>query len=259
MDTSQRATRISTKGNAFTLIELLVVIAIIAILAAILFPVFARARENARRSSCQSNLKQIGLGFAQYTQDYDEQLPLGNTRYGTPILAWAAVIQPYVKSKQIFACPSNPRNTSFMQNTPDAAGNDSIPQSYVANGTDYFGGGQDMGGVSPMNELAVVNIASIVSTSQLILVFENSGPNRYAIQYSMQGNMDNGQFVFQNHLGMTNFLFVDGHVKSLKPTATGMPLNLWNITNGTNYGSPTPGPAYTALQTMLANQENAMR
>src|SRR5687768_5924591 len=62
--------------KGFTLIELLVVIAIIAILAAILFPVFARARENARRSSCQSNLKQIGLGFAQYTQDYDEKMPI---------------------------------------------------------------------------------------------------------------------------------------------------------------------------------------
>lgn len=63
--------------RAFTLIELLVVIAIITLLAAILFPVFARARENARRSSCQSNLKQIGIGIAQYTQDYDEKMPLG--------------------------------------------------------------------------------------------------------------------------------------------------------------------------------------
>ncbi|RYG53119.1 DUF1559 domain-containing protein, partial [bacterium] len=63
-----------TTRKAFTLIELLVVIAIIAILAAILFPVFGRARENARRSSCQSNLKQIGLGIMQYTQDYDERI-----------------------------------------------------------------------------------------------------------------------------------------------------------------------------------------
>src|SRR5690606_6779733 len=71
--------------RGFTLIELLVVIAIIAILAAILFPVFARARENARRASCQSNLKQIGLGLMQYTQDYDERLPAGFlTNTGVP-------------------------------------------------------------------------------------------------------------------------------------------------------------------------------
>src|SRR5690349_4775228 len=69
--------RCSALRSGFTLIELLVVIAIIALLAAILFPVFARARENARRASCQSNLKQIGLGIMQYTQDYDDRLPVG--------------------------------------------------------------------------------------------------------------------------------------------------------------------------------------
>lgn len=103
--------------SGFTLIELLVVIAIIAILAAILFPVFARARENARRSSCQSNLKQIALGFAQYVQDSDGRYPqvqdnsLGlnatvvTASNGEPIL-WPSKIFPYVKSRQIFNCPS---------------------------------------------------------------------------------------------------------------------------------------------------------
>src|SRR5471032_187855 len=77
------------KFKGFTLIELLVVIAIIAILAAILFPVFARARENARRASCQSNLKQIGLGFQQYSQDYDERFPIALSSAGNA--NWASV------------------------------------------------------------------------------------------------------------------------------------------------------------------------
>ena len=108
----------SHKKSAFTLIELLVVIAIIAILAAILFPVFARARENARRSSCQSNLKQIALGIKQYTQDYDEKFPYAaNTDSTTSTIAggpagpgpigWADGIQPYVKSIQLLQCPSD--------------------------------------------------------------------------------------------------------------------------------------------------------
>lgn len=88
--------------RGFTLIELLVVIAIIAILAAILFPVFARARENARRSSCQSNQKNIGLGVLQYLQDYDEMTPPSAAVGPNPTDG----IQPYIKSAQIFVCPS---------------------------------------------------------------------------------------------------------------------------------------------------------
>jgi prepilin-type N-terminal cleavage/methylation domain-containing protein len=110
--------------RGFTLIELLVVIAIIAILAAILFPVFGRARENARRSSCQSNLKQLGLGILQYSQDYDERLPQAEIGGGPASGGWVEFenfsfsssdptdffpargsIYPYVKSEQIFVCP----------------------------------------------------------------------------------------------------------------------------------------------------------
>ena len=95
---------VSTSKKGFTLIELLVVIAIIAILAAILFPVFARARENARRASCQSNIKQILLGVMQYTQDYDEKyMPMYTD---PPTVYWPALLQPYLKSTQILNCPS---------------------------------------------------------------------------------------------------------------------------------------------------------
>lgn len=98
----------------FTLIELLVVIAIISILAAILFPVFARARENARRASCLSNQKQLGLGMIQYAQDYDEQFPtLANLSTGqSGFVTWDDAIYPYVKSAQVYQCPSVPdKNT----------------------------------------------------------------------------------------------------------------------------------------------------
>lgn len=128
------------KRHAFTLIEILVVVAIIVLLAAILFPVFGRVRENARRSSCQSNLKQIGLAFSQYTQDYDERLPLpawyvdasplpdlgysenagGPRRAFIPqpevagatnaaaTTSWVDEIYPYLRSDQVFTCPSDP-------------------------------------------------------------------------------------------------------------------------------------------------------
>ncbi len=103
--------RSTVARNGFTLIELLVVIAIIAILAAILFPVFGRARENARRSSCQSNMKQMSLAYLQYTQDYDEIQPKISTSFnagGAPRSApWPQLLQPYIKSTQVFSCPSD--------------------------------------------------------------------------------------------------------------------------------------------------------
>src|SRR3954471_15423650 len=92
-------TRTTTKRNGFTLIELLVVIAIISILAAILFPVFGRARENARRSSCLSNIRQVGMAFMQYVQDNDERFPFNKTN-ATCQQSWVYAAQPYLKSMQ---------------------------------------------------------------------------------------------------------------------------------------------------------------
>jgi prepilin-type N-terminal cleavage/methylation domain-containing protein/prepilin-type processing-associated H-X9-DG protein len=99
------------KRHGFTLIELLVVIAIIAILAAILFPVFAKAREKARQSSCLSNVKQIGLGLIQYAQDFDEMFPrpwnnIPGVIPGSNYVTWVDMIMPYCKNLQMFQCPS---------------------------------------------------------------------------------------------------------------------------------------------------------
>lgn len=114
-----RSVRLSGRRGAFTLIEILVVIAIIALLVAILFPVFSRTRENARRASCLSNLKQIGLGIAQYVQDFDETYPIdaGNDdsgNWGTVYsgLSWVGKVEPYVQSHQLFICPSAEPNPS---------------------------------------------------------------------------------------------------------------------------------------------------
>lgn len=106
------------QNKAFTLIELLVVIAIIAILAAILFPVFQKVRENARRTACLSNQKQLGLALTQYTQDYDETEPSGVSRTNR-LIGWAGQLYPYIKSKAVFVCPDD--------STPNAS------SSYVIN------------------------------------------------------------------------------------------------------------------------------
>ena len=229
-----------SKKSAFTLIELLVVIAIIAILAAILFPVFARARENARRSSCTSNLKQIGLGIIQYTQDYDEKYPLADT--GSQTFSWRRVIYPYVKSTQIFACPSN-TNVSFNNTaSPQLVANDSssgnmttaglnpntdpvFPRSYAINGAYNVKGSGNIGGTPPIGQ----NQAAIASVSQTVMVGEYSWYDSY-INFD-DGNADQptAAIWFSGHLNTSNFLFCDGHVKSLKPAATGTPVNMWTI------------------------------
>jgi len=101
-----------TRARGFTLIELLVVIAIIAILAAILFPVFAQAREKARAATCQSNLKQMGTAMRMYVDDYDGMMipayEFGRGWRRCPMYLWFDMVQPYIKNIQVFACPSGP-------------------------------------------------------------------------------------------------------------------------------------------------------
>ncbi|PQV62581.1 hypothetical protein B1R32_12819 [Abditibacterium utsteinense] len=233
-----------TKKLGFTLIELLVVIAIIAILAAILFPVFGRARENARRSSCQSNLKQIGLGILQYTQDFDEKYPtLRWLNSGSDDLdqanSWRREIFPYIKSSQLFSCPSNTNNDKPAGDSEPsrmtaltAAGITNAPRfgrSYVINGsTDTIGG-------TPLTNVGVTNympasLASIEDSAQTVAVAEYEWVDpQLNFGDGNATNVNASGLYFRGHLGTANFLFCDGHVKAMKPSATGSPINMWNI------------------------------
>lgn len=223
---SLNRTNAASPNKAFTLIELLVVIAIIAILAAILFPVFGRARENARRASCQSNMKQIGLGAMQYSQDYDERV-VPRTIGGTPDESnWRLLLQPYIKSVQLFACPSNTGNTQGVNyNGPNAT---FIPRSYSINGNnnDF----NALGGTAPSGQFQGQLLAAIQSVAQVVLVVENDPSWPWPELNTTTNDPANfaGQ-AFKGHLGTVNFLFVDGHVKAMKPIATGSPVNMWTI------------------------------
>lgn len=244
-------TRCSVMTRGFTLIELLVVIAIIAILASILFPVFARARENARRASCQSNMKQVGLGILQYSQDYDEKYPMGNGD-GWWQVNWVRNTQPYLKSVQVLRCPSD----TGPQLAPTAtwAG----PRlSYAANGYIAWNGtANEMRGLIGRAESWVSNntasLASVNRPSETIMVAERAGvrPDDAAIggpvyEWSPGVTITGGTYETDNipngtravtanaydpngpngtvsaiHFDQANFLFADGHVKSMRPTAT---------------------------------------
>jgi prepilin-type N-terminal cleavage/methylation domain-containing protein/prepilin-type processing-associated H-X9-DG protein len=212
--------------KGFTLIELLVVIAIIAILAAILFPVFARARENARRSSCQSNLKQIGLGLMQYKQDYDERWPsAGGCGSGSTAdqalgcASWpgfvSTPIMPYIKSQQLWACPSDSYNNMNIGVTY-TAGDPRVHK--VSYGYNYMG---ISNGLTPTatNPPGAGNADSaIYSPAELVVALDTANRwidinfwDRDVNQYNKP--TPNYNYTCR-HLETANFLYADGHVKT---------------------------------------------
>lgn len=205
------------RRKGFTLIELLVVIAIIAILAAILLPVFARARENARKSTCTNNMKQIASAVVQYCQDYDSRYPFVRNVPNGIFVPWQFLIQPYLKSTNVMACPSNRRNAEMYGGDCASPGPPgfSIARSYAwatSNGDNPASNGFSYGwGAVPPLE------SQIISPTQMITVTESTGDCT-----------DNCAWCGGNatgHLGMSVFAFCDGHVKASKWAAIYQPWN----------------------------------
>lgn len=214
-------------SSGFTLIELLVVIAIISLLAAILFPVFGRARENARRATCQSNLKQIGLAINQYLQDYDEKyvqncymnsnqqtdptMPgamflSGTAASGDHRMTWMDFLMPYTKSVQIYQCPSVTDKTHASYGYQAGFGGSSNNcANYILGCTDSW---------KPIAS-AVVNrpsqITMVAEYNSSILSYTIMPPYFYNSLNNINANYTSNQVV--THLEGNNTLYADGHVK----------------------------------------------
>jgi prepilin-type N-terminal cleavage/methylation domain-containing protein/prepilin-type processing-associated H-X9-DG protein len=207
------------RRNAFTLIELLVVIAIIAILAAILFPVFAQAREKARVISCMSNIKQIGLATSMYVQDYDETFPMTlymDMSQGCIVPSYLVLV-PYMKNVDIYKCPSNPTAIdfpaamSYITMPPPCPA--SPPLKYVSYFPNYslVNWGYD-------NNFFPPNVRPIAHLSEVEFPVET------AVFYDATGTLPNPDFGFSimdepiqpRHSLMANASYADGHAKVVR-------------------------------------------
>lgn len=208
-----KSSRARSRRAAFTLMEILVVLAIIMLLAAMLFPVFSRSRESARRATCQSNLKQIGLSVLQYAEDYDSKTPPRYTGTGAADRNpnnWRVLIYPYVKSIEIFRCPSNPENETSATDAP-ADGID-ISASYAVN----YNSGTGLGVFGNNDGRDIVHDAMVTFPSETISVAETTStrPDIDMDDIALFGEL------YAGHIGVSNYLFFDGHVKALKPLQT---------------------------------------
>jgi len=275
------------RQRAFTLIELLVVIAIIAILAAILFPVFAQAREKARQTSCASNVRQLGLGFRMYTQDYDERFPFGgwlpnaqglsiNGTYGTG--EWQNTTAPYIKNKGIYYCPSSGDDTENPKDPTEWQWNRN-PVSYLYNNMIAPGVDEGNGRVirRPVTE---AKFASPAETWLLVEGHNDWGgrdgvdwlgrPNTVWLQedtiFGNNASLPTGWLEWQGftwalprHTGGGNVCYADGHVKfiGLSPTRGTFPCTaandkLYDPTSSNNWFQRS----YPANKTLIPGQDN---
>lgn len=222
--------------RGFTLIELLVVIAIIAILAAILFPVFAKAREKARQTACLSNLKQLGTSVMMYAQDYDERYPMSYQDCSSGVgsafqipLTWPNRLQPYIKNTQLYKCPSDGREPNV-----DFPGDRPISQSYCWNLS--FGGDIPAWGASYTG--ICVSMGQVAAPSQCAMLWDDSSDwltAGYGGRFNTLDSPDwarsfDGDVLQGRHNGGDNFMFADGHAKWLRLRSVSGEVTMGGIT-----------------------------
>ena len=254
-----------SRKRAFTLIELLVVIAIIAILAAILFPVFAQARESARMISCLSNMRQLGLGLRMYSQDSDETYPNIYQGWGAGAdyqegWQWRNAIQPYTKNKGIMKCPSNPTSdVNGPGKLPPIQANwngngkgyvmepDKImPQGYAMNAGATCWGAVEDHGVDWMNK-APLKESTINRSANLIAIGETTWREAdFGMDWFLDGNGQCSGHAPYSHRalnGPSNFVYWDGHAKAKKFSQIIYPLTQSELVN-----NPPTNPNDTHLK-----------
>ena len=262
-----------TRRNGFTLIELLVVIAIIAILAAILFPVFQKVRENARRTSCLSNEKQIGLGIIQYQQDADEKFPCGSLpaneghSYGGGA-GWANQIYSFVKSNSVYVCPD------------DSGSGGKAVESYGINenltsGAKVDGNNTPQGGAlslaqcnAPASTVLLAETTACGTYDLPSTVGEKSSPaisgfsyggdggtglniasaicTHYSVGIQVGPRTDPGTYLGARHTAYCNVLMSDGHAKYLNPLLISPGFNAKNSADDTTVNTSSSNPYFAA-------------
>jgi len=224
--------RKARKLLGFTLIELLVVIAIIAILAAILFPVFAQAREAARKSTCQSNLKQFGNAFVMYRSDYDGRFPMGGWYSNAPVDRfgdWHMAIYPYVKNNAVYFCPSstdihdvpngpadwNRTSTDYIMNNEINGGRVGRIEADInapADCIQLIEGHSDWGRDGGANCITPFSNGAIVNNNSMCAEYTTFGRNGSLVTGGLWAT-DKKLWGLPRHAGGADVLFVDGHVK----------------------------------------------
>jgi prepilin-type N-terminal cleavage/methylation domain-containing protein/prepilin-type processing-associated H-X9-DG protein len=243
-------------SSGFTLIELLVVIAIIAILAAILFPVFAQAREKARQTSCLSNLKQIELAMHMYSQDNDEMFSLA--RYAPyywdgadwpDTHTWRMAVQPYIKSKDVTRCPSN----AFYDAGVEV--DEPVWRSYAMNSSALYGDKYAEASITePAEEIQIAECR--YQYPDLYPQFE-SPYSSFLYSSEPDPTPDSDIGVLQTHTGQSNFAFFDGHVKSMRPLATLNAHTPWTLWYSADWAPADEAEAdrQGLIQQLLAHKE----